>query len=81
MTAPSTAAARICPARDVCVDLVITSETVDGRPVPALLAASRHAAAVVVGSRGHGGFAELRLGSVSRAVLHHAPCPVAVVRR
>ena len=35
---------------------------------------------LVVGSRGHGEFAEALLGSVSQNCVHHAPCPVLIMR-
>ena len=50
------------------------------RPAHLLLEQSRQAQLVVVGSRGHGEFAGLVLGSVSNALVHKAGCPVAIVR-
>ncbi|MFC5286755.1 universal stress protein [Actinokineospora guangxiensis] len=51
----------------------------EDRPVRALLRLAGGAALVVVGTRGTGEFAGMGLGSTSQAVLHHAPCPVAVI--
>jgi nucleotide-binding universal stress UspA family protein len=45
-----------------------------------LIAAAEGAALVVVGSRGVGGLRGILLGSVGRALIEHAPCPVAIVR-
>ncbi|GAA3560480.1 universal stress protein [Nonomuraea rosea] len=51
-----------------------------GRAVEALTQASRHADLLVVGTHGRGTVGSALLGSVSRGVLHHAQCTVAVVR-
>ena len=57
----------------------VTIRTVTGFAAQELIEASRDADLLVVGSRGHGGFARLMLGSVSDQVMHHAHCPVVVV--
>lgn len=60
--------------------LAITGAAVLGSAGPVLADASRAAALVVVGNRGHGGFGGLMLGSVGQHVATHARCPVIVVR-
>jgi len=69
-------------------ELVPQSPAVDVRtsieegknPAKALIERSKEADLLVVGSRGHGGFAGMLLGSVSQHVVSHAACPVVVVR-
>lgn len=58
----------------------IEQRLVEGRPAGVLVSESRDADLLVVGSRGHGGFTDLLLGSVSQQVSHHAACPVVIVR-
>ena len=58
----------------------VERRSVRGQPRQSLIEASSTAQLLVLGTRGAGGFPGLRLGSVSNAALHHADCPVAVVR-
>ena len=57
----------------------IEQRAIQGVAASVLVAASRDADLLVVGSRGHGGFAQLLLGSVSQQCAHHAECPVVIV--
>jgi nucleotide-binding universal stress UspA family protein len=60
-------------------EVTVLRQVEAGPPRTALLAAAAGAQLLVVGFRGRGGFDGMRLGSVADAVLHHAPCPVAVI--
>lgn len=65
---------------EVAGPVEIRSKVVEGNAAAALLAASAGAELLVVGSRGHGGFVEALLGSVSQHCVHHATCPVVIIR-
>lgn len=52
----------------------------EGTPAQTLVIASEGADLLVVGSRGRGGFSSLALGSVGQACVHHAHCPVLIIR-
>ena len=59
---------------------VLRGEVIEGQPAGVLRELSHEADLVVVGSRGHGGFSALMLGSVSAQVVRHAHCSVVVIR-
>ena len=72
--------AAVTEAREIAGDLEIAATTPNEQPASALISAAEDADLLVVGSRGHGGFARLLLGSVSEQLAHHAPCPVTIIR-
>ncbi len=61
-------------------DVSCEGEAVEGHAAEVLLREAQDASLIVVGNRGRGGFTSLLLGSVSQQVVHHAHCPVLVVR-
>jgi nucleotide-binding universal stress UspA family protein len=58
----------------------VDATVAEGPAASVLVDAAEGADLLVVGSRGHGGFVGLLLGSVSQQCVTHAPCPVLVVR-
>ncbi len=64
------------------LEVELQEKVLSGEPATAILehAKGETAPIIVMGRRGHSGFRELLVGSVSQRVLHHATCPVMVVR-
>ena len=61
-------------------DVPIERVMVQGRPGPAVAKAARGAELLVIGSHGHGEIPGMHLGSTAGYCVHHAPCPVLVIR-
>ena len=57
----------------------VLTRVAEGHPAEVLITAAAGARMLVVGTRGHGSFAGILLGSVSQHCVQHAPCPVVVV--
>lgn len=72
-------AAHLDPYRTHYPDVELRQHLVPHSPAGALIREAADAQLVVAGSRGRGGFRGLLLGSTSQALIHHSPCPVAVV--
>jgi nucleotide-binding universal stress UspA family protein len=89
--APKNVTAEVERSRDEILEQAITDaigadpgvpierEIAYGHPAQVLIEESKDADLLVVGSRGHGGFAGMRLGSISMHCVTHAHCPVTVV--
>jgi nucleotide-binding universal stress UspA family protein len=60
--------------------VLVQPQVKQGNPAKVLIDQSENADLLVVGTRGHGGFRGLVLGSVSQHVAAYANCPVTVVR-
>jgi nucleotide-binding universal stress UspA family protein len=61
-------------------DVIVSPVVIHGYPAAVLLHQADSADLLVVGSRGHSGFTDALLGSVSQNCAHHARCPVVIIR-
>jgi nucleotide-binding universal stress UspA family protein len=79
-TAAKTLAGVVADEADPAAEVRVSTSVVEGNAAQVLLKAAEGAELLVVGSRGHGGFAGALLGSVSQHCAHLAPCPIVIVR-
>jgi nucleotide-binding universal stress UspA family protein len=70
----------LAPLRTAHPGVDVEGRVVRGHPAPILVEASKGAELLVVGSRGHGEFVGMVIGSVSEYCAEHAHCPVLVHR-
>jgi nucleotide-binding universal stress UspA family protein len=61
-------------------EVEVRPRVLTGRAAQVLVEEAEGAELLVLGSRGHGGLAEALLGSVGQFCVHHAPCPVVIMR-
>ena len=73
-------AEELAPWQEKYPGVSLRTRAIVGHPAEVLAEVSASARLLVVGTRGHGGFAGLLLGSVGLQMLHHATCPVLIAR-
>ena len=78
-TAVAAAQAARAEARAARPSVDVRLRVEEGRPARVLARVAKGRGLLVLGARGQGGFAGLRLGAVTHALVHTSPCPVAVV--
>ena len=71
---------QVAPIRAANPDVEVTAVVERGHPAEVLRRLGDGAQLLVVGSRGRSKSRSMLLGSISHGVLHHAPCPVAVLK-
>jgi nucleotide-binding universal stress UspA family protein len=70
----------VAEVQDIEPDVCIRRHLIQKRPGLALTAAAEGARLLVIGSHGRGELPGMHLGSVASYCVHHAPCPVVVIR-
>jgi nucleotide-binding universal stress UspA family protein len=78
--AAKTLAEVVAEEADPASSVQVSTSVVEGIAAQVLLEAAKGAELLVVGSRGHGGFAGALLGSVSQHCAHLSPCPIVIIR-
>jgi len=78
--AEQTVSQAVAEVADDTASVKLMYKAVQGNAAQVLLDESAGADLLVVGNRGHGGFAEALLGSTGQHCVHHATCPVVVIR-
>jgi nucleotide-binding universal stress UspA family protein len=78
--AEQTVSQAVAEVADDTAPVKLNYKVVEGNAAQVLLDESAGADLLVVGNRGHGGFVEALLGSTSQHCVHHATCPVVVIR-
>jgi nucleotide-binding universal stress UspA family protein len=73
--------ALLADAKSTYPNVKVRTDLPVGYPAEILISASTEASMLVMGSHGGGGFTDMGLGSVAHAVVHHARCPVMLLRQ